>query len=140
MIEWYPECPSSGTVWVEKLQSLLDRKAAQGGFTDWWLEVSLHSDDALLALNREHLGHNYYTDIITFDLSVAPEQLAGSLNISIDRIKENAALYSQSPEHELCRVVVHGFLHLLGHGDASPDEKRRMRWLEDDYLAQVFHV
>lgn len=94
------------------------------------------SDDYLLQMNREHLDHDYYTDIITFDY-VEGSILSGDLFISVDRVRDNAASFEVDIKQELFRVVVHGFLHLAGYGDKSEDEEKEMRSKENTYLKIV---
>lgn len=93
------------------------------------------SDDYLLEINEQHLNHDYYTDIITFDNSEEENQIASDIFISIDRIRENASSQSVSFENELHRVMIHGILHLLGFGDKTPSEKKVMREKEDACLS-----
>ncbi len=92
------------------------------------------SDNELLKMNQEHLNHNYYTDIITFDLSNKENTLEGELYISIDRVKENATTYKAPFELELYRVMIHGILHLVGLGDKTKEEEIEIRKKEDEYL------
>lgn len=91
------------------------------------------SDEYLLEINRTHLNHDYYTDIITFDYC-EDEYISGDLYISIDRVRDNAKELKQTTSTELHRVMVHGVLHLIGYGDKTPDEIREMRSKEDYYL------
>lgn len=91
------------------------------------------SDDYLLDINREHLNHDYFTDIITFDYSDFPI-VSGDLFISIDRVKENAVDFNVSFEHELHRVIIHGFLHLCGYLDKSEEDELIMRSKENQAL------
>jgi rRNA maturation RNase YbeY len=91
------------------------------------------SDEHLLAMNRQYLNHDYYTDIITFDYTEGLE-ISGDLFISIDRVYENAMELTVSREVELRRVCVHGVLHLCGYGDKTDDESRLMRSKEDYYI------
>lgn len=96
------------------------------------------SDKRLLAINKQYLEHDYYTDIITFDYGAdldSRAHVAGDIFISIDRVKENAAEMKSSFSDELHRVMVHGLLHLCGHGDKSPKQQAAMRRLEDFYLS-----
>lgn len=97
------------------------------------LSLIFCSDDYLLEINRTHLNHDYYTDIITFDYSDGGV-VSGDLFISVDRVKENAASFSVSFLDELHRVCVHGLLHLCGYGDKSPEDEIRMRSKEDEML------
>ena len=79
----------------------------------------LISDDELLEINRKHLNHDYYTDIITFDYSTE-RKLEGEIYISVDRVKDNGEGFIE----ELIRVLSHGVLHMLGYKDKSDSEKR----------------
>ena len=91
------------------------------------------TDDFLLQLNRVHLQHDYYTDIMTFDLSEGDE-IEADIFISIDRVKENSQKSNIPFLDELARVMFHGLLHLMGYNDETPDEKQKMRNKEDEYL------
>jgi len=93
-------------------------------------------DEKILEVNKEYLAHDYYTDIITFDYSLN-QIISGDLFISIDRVKENADLFSKSFENELMRVVFHGVLHLCGYNDKSEEDILVMRSKEDYYLTQL---
>jgi probable rRNA maturation factor len=91
-------------------------------------------DDAYLSeLNRTYLSHTSLTDIITFDYT-SDGIISGDIYISIDRVKENALLYSKSFREELDRVMIHGVLHLLGNKDKKPKDKALMRKKENDCL------
>ena len=92
------------------------------------------SDEYLLEINKKHLNHNYYTDIITFDYCVE-NIVSGDLYISIDRVKENAKTFNDSFINELSRVVIHGVLHLCGYNDKTEADQKNMRNLENKYLA-----
>ena len=92
------------------------------------------SDEDLLEINKKHLSHNYYTDIITFDYCVK-NIVSGDLYISIDRVKENAKTFNDSFINELTRVVIHGVLHLCGYNDKTEADQKNMRNLENKYLA-----
>lgn len=95
------------------------------------------SDEYLLQVNLEYLQHDTLTDIITFDNSEEDNLVEGDVFISIDRVKENAQLFGITFENELCRVLVHGVLHLCGHGDKTSEQKANMRKLESYYLSQL---
>jgi rRNA maturation RNase YbeY len=92
------------------------------------------SDKFLLRLNKEFLGHDTFTDIITFDQSV-DELISGEVYISVERVEENSVRYQVRSEEELHRVIIHGVLHLCGFRDKSSVEKSRMRKKEDSYLS-----
>lgn len=96
------------------------------------------SDEYLLQINQQFLQHNYYTDIITFDLSENKNAVTGEIYISIDRVRDNANSLHQTIKHELHRVIFHGALHLCGYKDKSKKDSSRMRNKEDHYLNQYF--
>lgn len=91
------------------------------------------SDDYLLQINRDHLQHDYYTDIITFDLSEG-EGITAEVYISTDRVKDNAATLGTGYNSEMLRVIFHGALHLCGYKDKSREQSAQMRKMEEFYL------
>jgi rRNA maturation RNase YbeY len=91
------------------------------------------TDDVLLEINQQYLGHDTYTDIITFPYQENP--LEGEIYISVDRVRENADRYGASPREEFLRVMAHGVLHLCGWEDHSDRNRNLMRRREDACLA-----
>lgn len=98
------------------------------------ISVIFCSDGYLLDINKRYLRHDYFTDIITFDYTEG-DRLSGDLFISVDTVRENAEEYGSDFEQELCRVMVHGVLHLIGYDDHTPDDIALMRSKEDYYLS-----
>ena len=102
------------------------------------------SDEYLLDINKKFLSHDYYTDIITFNLAESgSESIVGEIYISVDRVRENARTHGSSFPDELLRVIFHGALHLCGYKDKKPAEIKAMRQAEDQYLQrfhEMFHV
>jgi probable rRNA maturation factor len=96
------------------------------------------SDEYLLQINKASLQHDYYTDIITFDLSDSPHQITGDIYISTDRVRDNAATLAVSIKEELHRVIFHGALHLCGYKDKTPKHAKEMRAAEDRCLKRYF--
>ena len=92
------------------------------------------SDQELLSINQQFLMHDFYTDIISFDLSVDSKGVSGEIYISIDRVKDNAKENGVSFKNELLRVIFHGALHLCGFKDKKKSEKEQMTIKEDYYL------
>ena len=84
-------------------------------------------------MNREYLNHDYNTDVITFDYTEG-DTISGDVFISVDQVRLNAISYSQKFDDELRRVMVHGVLHLIGFGDATNQEKEKMRKMENEAL------
>ena len=93
------------------------------------------SDEYLLGINEDFLKHDFYTDIITFDLSENNKQTIGEIYISLDRIKDNAKTMNTSIKEETLRVIFHGALHLCGYKDKSKADIIKMRMKEDYYLS-----
>jgi probable rRNA maturation factor len=93
------------------------------------------SDEYLLAINREHLQHDFFTDIISFDLSEKGQPITAEIYISVERVRDNAAYYDSSFRKELHRVIFHGVLHLCGYKDKKPKDAKGMRQMEDKWLA-----
>ncbi|MBQ7222170.1 MAG: rRNA maturation RNase YbeY [Bacteroidales bacterium] len=96
------------------------------------------SDDYLLAINRQYLGHDYYTDIITFDESSDADRkrntVSADIYISIDTVKANAITYKEGFDRELKRVMAHGILHLIGYDDVAESKRKQMQLAENKAL------
>ena len=99
------------------------------------LQYIFCSDAYLLEINRQFLHHDFYTDIITFDLSEKGQPTSGEIYISVDRVRDNARNFDSSFKKELHRVIFHGALHLCGFKDKTPKEELEMRKMEEKYLA-----
>jgi probable rRNA maturation factor len=101
-------------------------------------EVSLIfcSDNFLLEINQQHLNHDYFTDIVTFDYCV-DDSVSGDLFVSVDRVKENAISFNVDFMTELHRVIAHGVLHLCGYKDKSDEDIVLMRSKEDYALSLI---
>ncbi len=94
------------------------------------------SDEFLLDINRRFLDHDFYTDIITFDLAPVPgNPIEGEVYISLDRVKENSISLGTTFSNELLRVIFHGVLHLCGYKDKTRVQSIAMRSAEDKYLS-----
>ena len=109
--------------------------AADYGFTVGNINYIFCSDERELAVNREFLGHDYYTDVITFDYST-PSTLNGDIFISLDTVRSNAETVGVPFEQELLRILIHGVLHLTGQGDKTPETKAQMTEKENRALAR----
>ncbi|MFT3826105.1 MAG: rRNA maturation RNase YbeY [Chitinophagaceae bacterium] len=96
------------------------------------------SDDYLLDINRRHLQHDYYTDIITFNMADKLQPVTGEIYISLDRVRDNANTFNVPVKHELHRVIFHGALHLCGYKDKTKEQEALMRKMEEKYLKKYF--
>ena len=110
--------------------------AADYGFAIGNINYIFCSDERELAVNREFLGHDYYTDVITFDYST-PSTLNGDIFISLDTVRSNAEMVGTTFDQELLRILIHGILHLTGQGDKTPDSKAQMTAKEELALAYI---
>ena len=113
--------------WVEEM-------VVKEGYKLHELNFIFCSDDYLLRINQDFLKHDYYTDVITFDNSEEHKTIVGDIFISIDRVKDNAKQNQVKIAHELCRIMAHGTLHLLGYLDKTKKAKIEMTAKEDFYL------
>lgn len=120
---------------TEPIQTWITEVATSAGFTVGELNYIFCSDEYLLEINRTHLQHDYYTDIITFDNSDEPNTLEGDIFISLDRVKDNARSLNVNYQEEFRRVIIHGVLHLLGQADKTEAEAKEMRRKEDACLS-----
>ena len=95
------------------------------------------SSDYHRQMNRDFLGHDYYTDVITFEERESRLEdgvVAGEVYIDVATVTDNAELYNSLPINEMRRVIVHGALHLCGHKDKTPWAEKNMRRMENKYL------
>lgn len=102
------------------------------------LNIIFCNDDYLLGVNKRFLNHDFYTDIVTFNLAGNKQPVNGEIYISIDRVKDNANKLHVSFKSELHRVIFHGVLHLCGYLDKTKSDIKLMRQMEDKYLSGYF--
>lgn len=119
--------PEFFSLWIRKV--IGDFKRELG-----YLSYIFCSDEYLLNINKEYLDHDYYTDIITFNYNEG-NSLSGDLFISWERIKDHADEMGVGFFDELCRVMVHGVLHLVGYNDKTDREQSLMTEMEDRMLS-----
>lgn len=117
-----------------RLKQFLGSLFKKEGKTLGELQYIFCSDDYLLEINRQYLNHDYYTDIITFDLSEKGQAINAEIYISVDRVRDNAREYGGSVKVELHRVIFHGALHLCGYKDKTGAQEKEMRQMEEKYL------
>ena len=96
------------------------------------------SDQRILEINKAYLKHDYYTDIITFDLADPGNPVEGEVYISVDRIRDNAEIQQVTLKQELHRVIFHGVLHLCGYKDKLARDKKNMTAEEEKCLRSYF--
>ena len=114
------------TAWIKRVAATYGKKVGEVGYL-------FCDDEHILEVNNEYLGHDYYTDIITFDYC-EDDVLNGDLVISLDTVRSNAELFGKAYDEELHRVIIHGILHLCGLNDKGPGEREQMEAAEDAAL------
>ena len=116
------------------LKAFIEKALKKEGMTIESLQYIFCSDKFLLDINKSYLKHDYYTDIISFDLSEIKGKLIGEVYISIDRVKDNAKTHKTILNEELLRVIFHGALHFCGYKDKKPADAKEMRAQENKWL------
>ena len=117
-----------------RLKDFIRQMILKEGLTLESINYIFCSDQYLLVINKKYLNHDYYTDIITFNMSTNSEPLMAEVYISVERVRENAKLLNIPVGDELLRVMFHGVLHLCGYNDKKPVQKLEMRERENHYL------
>lgn len=121
----------------DDIRRWLERMAMNEKKTLSFLNYIFCDDEYLLELNRQYLGHDYYTDVIGFPFSEDDTTVEGDIFISIDRVADNAEAINIGFESELFRVMIHGLLHLMGYDDHDSKNKETMTRKEDECLGQL---
>ena len=121
-----------------QLKSFLLKVAKREGHTIDTINYIFCDDAYLLEINQQYLNHDTYTDIITFQLNPKGEALLSDVYISVERVKENAAIHNTTFTQELHRVIFHGLLHLCGYKDKTKKDQEEMRKQEDRCLNNYF--
>jgi len=142
MIQYYSKGTEFRPKFTTKINKWVKSIANSKGYTRLNLNYIFCSDEELLELNKSFLGHDYYTDIITFDTIddqiVKKYALSGDIFISIDTVRINARNYDVPFETELLRVMIHGVLHLMGYDDHTTDQQNEMHHQEDLALSDYY--
>lgn len=114
------------TAWIRRVAASHGRKVGEIGYL-------FVNDEKILEVNRQYLGHDYFTDIITFDYTRG-DTILGEMTISLDTVASNAESVGESYQRELLRVIIHGVLHLVGINDKGPGEREIMEAAENSAL------
>ena len=115
--------------WVASVAASYDKRVGE-------INYVFVDDERILEVNRQFLGHDYYTDIITFDYDEG-DRINGDLVISLDTVRTNAEQFGKSYDEELHRVIIHGILHLCGINDKGPGEREIMEAAENKALKMI---
>lgn len=120
-------CTRRTSAWIRQV-------VASHGKTIGEIAYIFCSDPYILEVNKQYLGHDYYTDVITFDYTEG-NRIAGDIFISLDTVKSNSELFQTDYYTELERIIIHGILHLCGFKDKEPSAKAEMTRQEDLAIA-----
>ncbi len=120
----------------ENIQDWIDSAIQNENLQTGEINIIFCSDEYLLKMNKEHLKHDFYTDIITFDYC-ENSIVSGDLFISKQRVEENAREFATSFRNEINRVVIHGILHLVGYNDKTNEQQKEMSTKEGFYLSKL---
>jgi len=132
LIQFYSEDTDFNLEEVQRLTAGILEVVKKEALTIEAISYIFCSDSYLLEINKKHLNHDYYTDVISFPYSTDP--IEGDIFISVDRVRENAKNLSVDFIQELHRVMLHGLLHFIGYGDKTEEETLIMRAKENEYL------
>lgn len=116
------------------IRKVINRIINEAGLRGGRVDVVMTNDEKVYEINSEFLGHDYYTDIITFNYNKG-RIVNGEIYISVDRVKANSDKFSVTVKSEIRRVIFHGFLHLCGYDDSTAEQKKKMSEMEEMYLA-----
>ncbi len=117
------------TAWIKAVVASYGKRVGEIGYL-------FVNDERIIEVNREYLGHDYFTDIITFDYCEG-DTLNGDIVISLDTVRSNAEIFGRPYDEELHRVIIHGVLHLCGINDKGPGEREIMEAAENKALAML---
>ncbi|RMD48738.1 MAG: rRNA maturation RNase YbeY [Ignavibacteria bacterium] len=117
---------------VKNITSYLDLKIIS-------LEINFMNSEQIHKMNVEHLGHDYSTDIITFNYSEELSKLDGEIFISLEDAKFNSKKFDVLFENEVVRLIIHGILHMIGYDDQKPADKRKMKKKENELVAKIWN-
>ena len=136
MVRYYNDSTTYRLREKRKVAAWLKMVAEQEGYTLGDVTYIFCSSEVHRKMNIDFIGHDYFTDIITFDYSELEEGVvSGDIFIDVETVADNARIYGVTAREEMLRVVVHGVLHLCGQKDKEPEDEKEMHRKEDKYLA-----
>ena len=136
MIRYYNDSTPYRLREKRRLAKWVKAIAEAEGFVAGDINYIFCSSEVHRKMNIDFIGHDYFTDIITFDYSELDEGVvSGDIFIDVETVADNARIYGVTARQEMLRVVVHGVLHLCGQKDKDPEDEMEMHRKEDKYLA-----
>ena len=136
MITFQVENTEFPAINLQQVEQWIKSTAAQYGYSVGDLNYIFCDDEKILAVNREFLQHDYYTDVITFDYTTRT-RVNGDIYISLDTVATNAEQVGAPFIHELHRIIIHGLLHLTGQADKTPETTAQMTAKEEAALRHL---
>ena len=138
MVRYYNDSTTYRLRQKRRVAAWLGEVAREEGYTLGDVTYIFCSSAVHRKMNIDFIGHDYFTDVITFDYSDLKGEgvVSGDIFIDVDTVKDNSRIYSATPRREMLRVVVHGLLHLCGQKDKTPRAEKQMHRKEDYYLAK----
>lgn len=138
MVRYYNDQTTYRLREKRKVAAWLKEVAREEGYALGDVTYIFCSSEVHRKMNIDFIGHDYFTDVITFDYSDLKGEgvVSGDIFIDVDTVKDNARIYGATPRREMLRVVVHGLLHLCGQKDKTPRAEKQMHRKEDYYLAK----
>ncbi len=124
----------------KEVHDLVKRIRDELKFTIEFVEINFISSEEIIPINKTYLNHNYSTDIITFNYSGENYTLDSEIFISLDDASENARKYKVSLDEEILRLIIHGFLHLLGFDDKAKEDRRIMKREENKLFNKLNNI
>ena len=122
-----------------EIHSLVSKLTKELEFKVKSVDLNFVGGDEIIPINKKYLGHNFSTDIITFNYSGENDTLDGEIFISLDDASFNAKKFNCEFSKEIVRLIIHGFLHLVGYDDISADEKKKMKRIENRLVKKYFN-
>jgi len=116
------------------IKKIVNRIVSDARLRTGIIDIIMTTDEKLYGINKEFLGHDYYTDVIAFNYNKG-NTVNGEIYISVERVRQNAIKFNMPFKSEIRRVIFHGLLHLCGYDDGEAGGKERMSEMEDIYLA-----
>lgn len=136
MIQYIAEEVELPSLQKLKINRWIKDTAAEYGKKTGEIAYIFCSDKRILEINKQYLRHDYYTDIITFDYTEG-SVISGDIFISLDTVKSNAEKFGVSFDKELCRILIHGILHLCGQDDKTPELRAEMTQKENSAINKL---
>lgn len=100
-------------------------------------DIAVVDEEEIRRLNRRHLGHEWTTDVLSFDMTDSPGRgLSVQIVICGPQAVRQGPHHGNTPANELMIYVIHGLLHQMGYEDSTIRGAAKMHAREDELLRQ----